>query len=1004
MTKSAFDQMSRICRDPLATLSSLSQSKILLAIKAKGDRTAKIHTAGGTYLCRESDDGLLITGFYRNTLLDQNAAMKYGICFHVSSGIIIQLRLRSPYEYYFDIVQGAKYYNKEYADKSVAPSVKLILDQVAASEAPAEKEEAAQEPEYRPERKLANLLKLAESYSVLESDVAELEANRSGNVAYSGVESVQFDRIDRVVYQFGVTGLDEKVFKAGVQVEIEDKEQVRHAAEIVELVKADSDSPATAIKIMFNEQISISQFYSSGFFSLSFSTVNKDVQLAANEKIRTGEAKAKYMDTVLGRGSTAGFDRKDLTQVKAKLQQKKYPPNKSQMDAICAGINSRDVFLVMGPPGTGKTTVILEWVKYFVTQEHKRVLVSSQNNKAVDNVLARLAEEKDIDVIRIGSENKLQSDVIPYMFENKVAALRESIVTESEKNRGVIDASIAQWMVYLRQTDTVTQLQAKTANAWSQFSGAVEQKLKPLYKRLQEQLNRFSLLQRRKADYVGSMWKYVRKLERHENARNFLVRFFTGLFYKHNKTKLRSFSAKLSALTLEENTLTAAYAREYAGYRAALAELRDTPYTLYDHSKRLLSSALAGLKNKPGRSAEDIWDLFSRSRACPVNRSQDFPALRKAVEQDIAHARQLHQALSTWQEDMRSKQNYALNEIVLESVDLVGATCIGINSQRRFANLDFDVTIIDEAGQIQVHNALVPMSVSNKLIMLGDHKQIPPMVNQDLEKLCVENNVSTDMLEMSLFEKMYNDLPASNKIMLDTQYRMPAEIADTISEWFYGGEYYSPDFKRGLKSPLPALSEKPFVVIDTSDEFKRYETKVEGEGCYNTLEASIAAAIVKKAAADPETNLKEIGVISAYSSQVKVLRKMLGKFLPGSTVSEMVATLDSYQGQERDIIIYSFTKSSNINPYSQRIGFLCELRRLNVAMTRCKKMLILIGDMRFLGGCRHFRQDEFGEEILVKNERQFSGFINKMMRDVRGGRGEVLSFRDFTARMKGGDR
>ena len=61
------------------------------------------------------------------------------------------------------------------------------------------------------------------------------------------------------------------------------------------------------------------------------------------------------------------------------------------------------------------------------------------------------------------------------------------------------------------------------------------------------------------------------------------------------------------------------------------------------------------------------------------------------------------------------------------------------------------MTIIDEAGQIQIHNALVPMSVSNKLIMLGDHRQIPPSVDQSLVKSCDENDVKTELLEKSLF-------------------------------------------------------------------------------------------------------------------------------------------------------------------------------------------------------------------------------------------------------------
>lgn len=118
----------------------------------------------------------------------------------------------------------------------------------------------------------------------------------------------------------------------------------------------------------------------------------------------------------------------------------------------------------------------------------------------------------------------------------------------------------------------------------------------------------------------------------------------------------------------------------------------------------------------------------------------------------------------------------------------------------------------------------------------------------------------------------------------------------------------------------------------------------------------------------------------------------------------MVATLDSYQGQERDIILYSFTKSSTISPKHRRIGFLNELRRLNVAMTRCKKMLILIGDMEFLGGCMHCEETDTGEPIYDKSEKQFSDFINKMIGDVREGRGELIPYQEFVNRMGAGIR
>ncbi len=1003
ITKSAFAKIDPSANVSLSILRKFSACKVMMALRGKQDGQIKIFTPDGTFLCVEKPEGLLITTFYRNTLMDQNRAMKQGICFRIGAGVIIQIKLQQPYEYYFDIVNGQQLGGNDYADQNVTPALRLITERVAQMETKSGPEEEEAEEDYQPEKKLAALLQLAESYSILSSELEEQQAKMLGNVAYLGIEALEFDRIDRAAYRFKVANLDEDKFKVGVQVEIEDKEQNRHAAEIINLVKEDADTPATAIDLLLNEQVSISQFHNNGWFNLSFSTVNKDVQLAANEKIKTGEAKAKYMDAVFGRQAPGGFDRKDLSAVKTKLQQKKYPPNESQMNAICSGINSRDVFLVMGPPGTGKTTVILEWVKYFVTQEHKRVLVSSQNNKAVDNVLARIAEEPDIDIIRIGSEAKLQSEVIPFMFENKVASLRRSIAVDSEEKRLVIDQTVEQWKHYCAKLDDTLALRVRAEKVQRQFDDAVQNRIMPLYQELRGQFDQFKRIYKERRACIGKINKLAKKLRRHEDAANAIIRFLTGIFYRYNLRKMRQSIYLLDEYCDDMSRTKNRYLQLRARFDAICEDVRDTVFRETDQVRQALQQSFRSLEEKPQRSPEDVWDLFSKSRAFVLGDVSQCAEQSERIKQDVIHAQELKEVLSQWRSDMESKQNYALNEIVLESVDLVGATCIGINSQKRFANLDFDVTIIDEAGQIQVHNALVPMSVSNKLIMLGDHKQIPPSADGDLLALCEQHGVKTELLEKSLFEKMYNDLPDSNKMMLDTQYRMPAEIADTISEWFYDGEYYSPPFKRNLKGLIPGLSEKPYVIIDTSGERNRHEKKIEGAGSNNAMEASIVADIIRHLASDPNYDMKQVGVISAYKSQVKLIKQRLNRFLPKETVGEMVATLDSYQGQERDIIIYSFTKSSNVSPNARRIGFLNELRRLNVAMTRCKKTLVLVGDMEFLGGCRHRPQDEFGNSVEAGSEYEFSKFINKMLKDVRGGRGEVISYQQFLRKMKGDD-
>ena len=146
-------------------------------------------------------------------------------------------------------------------------------------------------------------------------------------------------------------------------------------------------------------------------------------------------------------------------------------------------------------------------------------------------------------------------------------------------------------------------------------------------------------------------------------------------------------------------------------------------------------------------------------------------------------------------------------------------------------------------------------------------------------------------------------------------------------------------------------------------------------------------------------SMGEIGVISAYGDQVAKIKSFISKTVTAEKANSMVATLDSFQGQERNLILYSFTKSSKKKATLTRIGFLNELRRLNVAMSRCKKTLIMIGDMKFLSECLYQETDEEGNKIYEHSEKEFSDFISKMIRDVEDGRGELMSYKTFTERI-----
>ena len=118
-------------------------------------------------------------------------------------------------------------------------------------------------------------------------------------------------------------------------------------------------------------------------------------------------------------------------------------------------------------------------------------------------------------------------------------------------------------------------------------------------------------------------------------------------------------------------------------------------------------------------------------------------------------------------------------------------------------------------------------------------------------------------------------------------------------------------------------------------------------------------------------------------------------------IDGMVATLDSFQGQERKMIIYSSTRSNTWPPDSRRIGFLSELRRLNVAFTRCQEQLVIIGDMDFLSSCEYEEKDEEGQPLPNKSEKEFSQFIKHLVDQVKAGAGQFIDSREFLKQISG---
>ena len=293
----------------------------------------------------------------------------------------------------------------------------------------------------------------------------------------------------------------------------------------------------------------------------------------------------------------------------------------------------------------------------------------------------------------------------------------------------------------------------------------------------------------------------------------------------------------------------------------------------------------------------------------------------------------------------------AVEDIIIQKVIEKKPIVLATNSSSALEflkNIEFDVALVDEASQATIPSTLIPLSKAKKFVLVGDHKQLPPTIL----------SLEAQELSQTLFEKLISRFP-QKAILLDVQYRMNELLMSFPNYQFYGGEIKAaPRVKnitlKNLKLKpasfpppwnLVLKPENVLVFIDTSQKENKFETQRRGSTSKeNHLEANLTKNLVRKLL---KMGLKEenLGIIAPYDDQVDLIRSLL------ETENIEVNTVDGYQGREKEVIILSFVRSNK----EREIGFLEDLRRLNVALTRPKRKLIAIGDSETLSSHKTYR-------------------------------------------------
>ena len=295
-----------------------------------------------------------------------------------------------------------------------------------------------------------------------------------------------------------------------------------------------------------------------------------------------------------------------------------------------------------------------------------------------------------------------------------------------------------------------------------------------------------------------------------------------------------------------------------------------------------------------------------------------------------------------------------MTEDVLESVQIITCTLVGA-SNRNIRHLSFETVFIDEAAQALEPGCWIPISKGQRIILAGDHHQLPPTVKSE--------QAAREGLRDTLFEKCITRHPNTAR-MLTVQYRMHEQIMGFSSEKFYHGQLVAHQSVRhaGLDAyDLCFAPDLPIEFLDTADCDFLEVTLPESRSTANPEEANLLLArltqlLAPYGQAEHERKPLSIGVIAPYRAQINYLMDAieengdLNELLLSRALS--VGTVDSFQGQERDIIAISLTRS---NAYGD-IGFLSDIRRMNVGMTRARRKLLLVGDASTLS-CNPFFVD-----------------------------------------------
>jgi superfamily I DNA and/or RNA helicase len=628
-------------------------------------------------------------------------------------------------------------------------------------------------------------------------------------------------------------------------------------------------------------------------------------------------------------------------------------------EAMSIALNTPDIALIQGPPGTGKTTLI----KGVITRINKmnknyKILVSSEQHEALYNVVDKLSENKLIppfvsskkfDDDNDDKDNQhFEKNVIE--FQKNFSLLCNELLRDVKKKDS--KASIITECVYI--------LQDIRDNSYSKkYISTVLDSLKSKIMTLgyyDKMTNEFS-----------ELYQCINTISSKEDDDN--LDFTT-----------RNIIRKIDA----QRTNLEAYFDDGA------SQLKDLQSILRSNEYNELlinSNDYDVLQSGDKKSIEKVFNnyieyvekikgkLISKESNEFNEKLLDPVAIIKSISRKLSlSAKEKPKDFSEIIEILLYRLNDidAAGEVVKNYTSVIGSTCAQAERSSDIADLQndkFDFVIIDEAARANPLDIMIPMMMGTKVILIGDHKQLPHYIETNYvskfkNKRDRYSNFDENLLTKSLFQIIFENLDKAYKegrlkfkrtIQIDEQHRMNPVIGTFISNEFYNGSIKNGEKTLNNINDFNVFNKKNLAWLNVN-LFDGPEIKID-QSIGREPEAIRITSLIKELVSKNSGRNLDIGIITFYKGQVKLIKQKLEDFFPKSVLENISCnTVDSYQGKEFDIVILSGVRSNMYSTPEKSLGFIHHSpSRINVALSRAKKLLVVVADADTYRKTEHFQ-------------------------------------------------